>query len=102
MPRRSLIIIYGEARYNWEHSVLREDIASRRGNLPPPYLNGDQQEIGNTIRKIGQNFWDHKGKKYNSIEPQIPNDKMGVMDIIKSPGISPLIGQNKKVENQIA
>lgn len=30
MPQRSLLIIYGSPRYQFEHSVLREDISSRR------------------------------------------------------------------------
>lgn len=30
MPRRSLIVLYGQARYCWEHMVLREDICERR------------------------------------------------------------------------
>lgn len=43
MPRRSLLIIYGEARYEWEHRILREDILDRRiclayREFTPPYL----------------------------------------------------------------
>ncbi|KAF7996056.1 hypothetical protein HCN44_009841 [Aphidius gifuensis] len=30
MPARSLMILYGPSRYEWEHSVLREDIDLRR------------------------------------------------------------------------
>lgn len=30
MPRRSLLVMYNSARYDWEHQVLREDIKSRR------------------------------------------------------------------------
>lgn len=30
MPARSLIVIYGEARYNWLHSIKKNDITSRR------------------------------------------------------------------------
>nr|CAD7600040.1 unnamed protein product [Timema genevievae] len=30
MPKRSLLVLYGQARYSWEHSVFREDIPSRR------------------------------------------------------------------------
>lgn len=30
MPRRSLMVLYGGPRYQWEHCVLREDIAERR------------------------------------------------------------------------
>lgn len=30
MPPRSLVVIYGDARYNWHHSIKRFDIKSRR------------------------------------------------------------------------
>ncbi|KAJ8966187.1 hypothetical protein NQ314_003691 [Rhamnusium bicolor] len=52
MPRRSLLVMYGSARYNWEHQVLREDILSRRVCLAyreftPPYLEyGEKYEEG--------------------------------------------------------
>ena len=44
MPRRSLLVLYGSPRYDWEHQVLREDINTRRVCLAyreftPPYLN---------------------------------------------------------------
>ncbi|XP_026742578.1 alpha-ketoglutarate-dependent dioxygenase alkB homolog 4 [Trichoplusia ni] len=73
MPRRSLLVIYGEPRYHWEHCVLREDITSRRvciayREFTPPYLHGDHQDIGNTIRNIAKVFWDHRAKNYNTIE----------------------------------
>ncbi|KAG7188000.1 hypothetical protein KM043_013956 [Ampulex compressa] len=29
MPARSLLILYGPARYKWEHSILRQDITER-------------------------------------------------------------------------
>lgn len=43
MPQRSLLVMYGSARYDWEHQVLREDISSRRvciayREFTPPYL----------------------------------------------------------------
>ncbi|XP_017795324.1 PREDICTED: alpha-ketoglutarate-dependent dioxygenase alkB homolog 4 [Habropoda laboriosa] len=43
MPEGSLMVLYGTARYKWEHCVLREDIKSRRiclayRELTPPYL----------------------------------------------------------------
>lgn len=70
MPRRSLLVIYGEPRYHWEHSVLREDIMSRRvciayREFTPPYLKGGQREnIGQIVRDKSKEFWDHR-KKYN-------------------------------------
>lgn len=30
MPEKSLIVLYGPPRYQYEHSVLREDIVERR------------------------------------------------------------------------
>ncbi|XP_076234096.1 alpha-ketoglutarate-dependent dioxygenase alkB homolog 4 isoform X2 [Calliopsis andreniformis] len=43
MPEGSLMVLYGAARYQWEHCVLREDVQSRRvclayRELTPPYL----------------------------------------------------------------
>ncbi|KAG7306909.1 hypothetical protein JYU34_007016 [Plutella xylostella] len=73
MPRRSLLVIYGEPRYHWEHCVLREDITSRRvciayREFTPPYMtNGCHEEIGRTVRDLGKNFWDHTNK-YNQAE----------------------------------
>ncbi|XP_050529227.1 alpha-ketoglutarate-dependent dioxygenase alkB homolog 4 isoform X1 [Daktulosphaira vitifoliae] len=45
MPRRSLLVLYGNTRYLWEHCVLREDIQDRRicvayREFTPPYLKG--------------------------------------------------------------
>ncbi|XP_034180112.1 alpha-ketoglutarate-dependent dioxygenase alkB homolog 4 [Osmia lignaria lignaria] len=44
MPEGSLMVLYGSARYKWEHCVLREDVKSRRiclayREFTPPYLN---------------------------------------------------------------
>ncbi|CAL1676118.1 unnamed protein product [Lasius platythorax] len=58
MPARSLMILYGPARYQWEHSVLRQDITSRRvclayRELTPPYLeNGGHHEEASEILSI--------------------------------------------------
>lgn len=50
MPRRSLLVLFGEARYCWEHCVLREDISGRRVCLAyreftPPYLSGGTNQL---------------------------------------------------------
>ena len=50
MPRRSLIVMFGEARYNWEHLIFREDITERRVCLAyreftPIYLPGGELEL---------------------------------------------------------
>lgn len=66
--RRSLLVIYGEPRYHWEHCILREDITSRRvciayREFTPPYLkNGPDQVIGDAIREKAALFWDHQAK----------------------------------------
>ncbi|KPJ07926.1 putative alpha-ketoglutarate-dependent dioxygenase ABH4 [Papilio machaon] len=66
--RRSIIVMYGESRYHWEHCILREDITSRRvciayREFTPPYLtNGAYHEIGNEITTRAKKFWDHKSK----------------------------------------
>lgn len=65
MPRRSLIVLYGPPRYDWEHSVLREDIAERRvciayREFTPPYLDEaapEHQEHGRPILELAQQFW---------------------------------------------
>lgn len=63
MPRRSLIILYGSARYQWEHSVLREDILSRRvciayREFTQPYLEA-ASERGSYVLSQAKLFWDH-------------------------------------------
>ena len=30
LPRRSLLVMSGEPRYQWEHAILRKDIQTRR------------------------------------------------------------------------
>lgn len=65
MPRRSLIVLYGAPRYDWEHSVLREDISERRvciayREFTPPYLDEAANEYkasGREILEIGGHFW---------------------------------------------
>nr|ALS04143.1 alkylated DNA repair protein alkB-like protein [Acartia pacifica] len=63
LPPRSLLIMYGSARYNWEHMILREDINTRRviiayREFTPPYLPGGELEgIGGDILNAATNFW---------------------------------------------
>jgi len=55
LPPRSLLIMWGSARYEWEHSVWRQDITARRlvlayRELTPPYLEGGEHHaLGNQI-----------------------------------------------------
>lgn len=63
MPRRSLLVLYGSARYDWEHQVLREDIGERRVCLAyreftPPYLErGQHSEQSKVIFERANNFY---------------------------------------------
>lgn len=73
MPNRSLMVLYGPPRYQWEHSVLREDIEGRRvcvayREFTPPYLckttemnkiQLDELEKGHTVLQQSTKFWDH-------------------------------------------
>lgn len=66
MPNRSLIVLHGPARYQFEHSVLRTDITSRRvciayREFTPMYLkNGCHAERGQPILNTSQLFWDNE------------------------------------------
>ncbi|XP_014240100.1 alpha-ketoglutarate-dependent dioxygenase alkB homolog 4 [Cimex lectularius] len=63
MIRRSLFVMTGEARYDWEHQIYREDVATRRVCLAYreftlPYLKGGQHENeGSPILKAALEFW---------------------------------------------
>lgn len=68
MPRRSLLLFYGEPRYHWQHFILREDVPARRvciayREFTPPYMvGGVHQEIGDVIRNKAKLFWNHLTK----------------------------------------
>lgn len=47
LPRRSLIVLFSDARYEWMHSIARDDITSRR--------------IGITIRELTAEFLEGGG-----------------------------------------
>lgn len=55
--------MYGAARYDWEHQVLREDIIDRRiclayREFTPPYLpNGKNHNKSEEILKKSLNFF---------------------------------------------
>lgn len=66
MPALSLIVLYGPARYQFEHCVLREDITHRRVCLAYReftsfYLPaGDKYENdGKDVLNRAKLFWDH-------------------------------------------
>lgn len=63
MPNRSLIVMYGMPRYQFEHSVLRTDINARRvciayREFTPMYLtNGQSYVKSEAILKTAKSFW---------------------------------------------
>ena len=63
LPRRSLLVMYGEPRYDWEHCILRRDIINRRvviayREFTPTYLpNGTHESTGKEILDMAQNFF---------------------------------------------
>jgi len=63
LPARSLLVMYGSARYEWEHSVLREDITERRvviayREFTPPYLpGGEDYTVGKEVLENAELFW---------------------------------------------
>ena len=62
MPRRSLIIVSGSARYDWKHAIKRQDITSRRiaitlRELSSNFVKGSsQEEIGSVIQEKALTF----------------------------------------------
>ena len=66
MPRRSLIILYGDGRYTYEHSVLREDVLGRRvcvtyRELTPTFREcGPEGQMGHQILDVAKKFVDHR------------------------------------------
>ncbi|KAH8329488.1 hypothetical protein KR074_011842 [Drosophila pseudoananassae] len=65
MPNLSLIVLYGPARYQFEHSVLREDVEERRvciayREFTPMYINGKDRAKGEPVTEKSQIFWEVK------------------------------------------
>lgn len=66
MPARSLIVLYGEARYQWEHSVLRDDTSELRVCLAyreftSTYLAGGEHydALAKNVLEAASNFFYH-------------------------------------------
>ncbi|XP_068140552.1 alpha-ketoglutarate-dependent dioxygenase alkB homolog 4 [Drosophila tropicalis] len=62
MPNLSLIVLYGPVRYQFEHSVLREDVTDRRvciayREFTPMYIDGKDREKGDGVREMAKKFW---------------------------------------------
>lgn len=60
-PARSLVVIYGSARYQWLHSVLRRDIKERRvcialREFTKRYLDPEDPD-GRTILQAASNYF---------------------------------------------
>lgn len=59
------MVLFGPSRYQFEHSVLREDIIERRvciayREFTPMYLkDGESEAKGAEIIENAQNFWDN-------------------------------------------
>lgn len=64
MPRNSLLVMYGGARYDYEHRIVREDITDRRVCLAyreftPIFLeNGQFHEEGKLVTEMAKEFFD--------------------------------------------
>lgn len=62
IPRRSLFVMYGEARHQWKHAIYREHIHSRRvcstfRELTDEFLTGGEQEkLGSELLDVASNF----------------------------------------------
>ncbi|XP_065055093.1 alpha-ketoglutarate-dependent dioxygenase alkB homolog 4-like [Rhopilema esculentum] len=61
MPRCSLLVLQGQARNNWKHSVRREDISNKRiavtfRELSENFSKGSQHIIGEEVLKVANNF----------------------------------------------
>ncbi|KAL7834537.1 hypothetical protein SRHO_G00287840 [Serrasalmus rhombeus] len=62
LPRRCLIVLYGEARHHWKHAIHRKDIQSRRvcstfRELSDEFLEGGEQEkLGLELLDIASSF----------------------------------------------
>lgn len=65
MPNRSLIVLYGPARYQFEHCIFRKDIERRRvciayREFTPMYLTrGVHYDQGENVLEHSQLFWNH-------------------------------------------
>ncbi|KAM6969743.1 alpha-ketoglutarate-dependent dioxygenase alkB homolog 4 [Aplochiton taeniatus] len=62
LPRRSLVVVFGEARHKWKHAIHRQDIHARRvcttfRELSIEFLPGGKQEkVGAQLLNIALSF----------------------------------------------
>nr|ACO14879.1 Alkylated DNA repair protein alkB homolog 4 [Caligus clemensi] len=65
LPEQSLLVMSGGPRYQWEHSVLREDIHDERRviiayrEFTPPFLPGGDKfgDVGRAVIENARSFW---------------------------------------------
>ncbi len=62
IPPRSLIVVYGPARYEWKHGIKRQDIKARRlamtfREFTPEFMTGGEQEkVGKEVLDTALSF----------------------------------------------
>ena len=61
MPPRSLIVVYGDARYKWKHALHRDCVQSRRiactfRELTPEFMSGQKKDIGRELLDIALSY----------------------------------------------
>ncbi|XP_039518457.1 alpha-ketoglutarate-dependent dioxygenase alkB homolog 4 [Pimephales promelas] len=62
LPRRSLVVLYGEARHRWKHAIHRKDIHGRRvcctfRELSAEFLQGGEREkLGSELLDLALSF----------------------------------------------
>ncbi|XP_067113545.1 alpha-ketoglutarate-dependent dioxygenase alkB homolog 4 [Osmerus mordax] len=62
LPRRSLVVLQGEARHRWKHAIYRQDVHARRvcstyRELSAEFLpGGEQEELGAQLLNIACSF----------------------------------------------
>ena len=61
MPVNSLMVLYGEARYIWEHAVTRSDINKRRvcialREFTSWFLDGSNEVANEVLRKAKEYY----------------------------------------------
>ncbi|XP_061460568.1 alpha-ketoglutarate-dependent dioxygenase alkB homolog 4 isoform X2 [Rhineura floridana] len=62
LPRRSLVVLYGPARYRWKHAIYRNHVNSRRVCITFRELSaefsrgGEQEELGKKLLKMALTY----------------------------------------------
>ncbi|XP_056602121.1 alpha-ketoglutarate-dependent dioxygenase alkB homolog 4 isoform X2 [Triplophysa dalaica] len=62
LPRRSLVVLFGEARHRWKHAICRKDVHGRRvcstfRELSAEFLpGGEQEKLGSELLDIALKF----------------------------------------------